>query len=369
MKILMLSTGMGLGGAETQIYSLSARMIELGHEVHIAWLTGQAGLALPQQAVTHPFNIHKTPLGLLLAIKKLNQLITEIEPDVVHAHMVHANLIARFSRLTSWPRKRRQMPKLICTAHSSNEGGKLLMLAYRCTDRLADLTTHVSEQAADAFVDAGAVTRDRIMVVPNGIDTARFRPDHQARISIRESLALTDKRVIMAVGRLEYPKNHASLIRAFVQIQPDYPDTHLVIVGDGSLRKKLESLVRSEQISQSVTFLGKRHDIPAILNAADIGVMSSRFEGFGLAIAEAMATEKLVVATNCGGAAKLLAGHGIVVPIENDQALARGLEEALEITPEARGKLGQTARELVLTGYSIDAMTQTWLRLYRYPNP
>jgi glycosyltransferase involved in cell wall biosynthesis len=364
----MLSTGMGLGGAETQICALTARLIDRGHEVHIAWLTGSAGLTLPRGAVSHAFKISKTPLGLVQAITKLSALIHQIEPDVMHAHMVHANLIARLTRLIARQKIRPHSPRLICTAHSSNEGGRLLMLAYRMTDTLTDLTTHVSEQAAEAFIDKGAVKKDRIRVVPNGIDTTRFRSDPSVGLSIRQELNLGDKTIIMALGRLEPPKNHASLIRAFAHLHPTRPETHLLLVGDGSLRSELEGLARAQQISTAVTFLGTRHDAPALLNAADVVAMPSRFEGFGLAIAEAMSTEKIVVSTNCGGAAKLLNGLGIVVPVEDDLALASGLVQALAFSPENRRKFGELARQRVLSEYAIDAVTDTWLQLYRNPS-
>jgi len=200
MKILMLATGMGLGGAETQICALSARLIDLGHEVHIAWLTGDAGLALPAKAITHPLNIYKTPIGFTRAITRLRKLTHTIEPDVIHAHMVHANLIARLTRLTNRHKNGLHQPRLICTAHSSHEGGRLLMLGYRFTDSLTDLTTHVSQQAANTFIDKGAIGKDRILVVPNGVDTDRFKPDNTAYRNVRQTLGLNKKVPLERIG-------------------------------------------------------------------------------------------------------------------------------------------------------------------------
>ena len=364
MRILFLATGMGLGGAETQICDLSARLIELGHEVHIAWLTGQPGLALPSRAKTHSLNIDKTLMGFVQAIVKIKNLYKTIEPDIVHSHMVHANLLARLSRLTNWPGRNWKYPRLICTAHSPNEGGRLLMWAYRVTDLLTDLTTHVSRQAADSFIAKGAVKSDRIIVVPNGVNTNQFHPDSKAGQTLRAELGLTHQTVIMAVGRLEPPKNHASLIRAFTQVHASQSNCRLVLVGDGSLRNELVELVANRRLTDAVSFLGIRHDVPALLNAADLFVMPSKFEGFGLAIAEAMATGKLVVATNCGEAAKLLDGHGIIVPIEDDQALISGLTQALSMSSEERHKLSQSARHQVVEKYSINTAAETWLKLY-----
>ena len=100
---------------------------------------------------------------------------TSRAPRVVHSHIVHANLLARAARLLS------RMPVLVCTAHSISEGSRLLELGYRLTDRLADLTTNVSQAGVDRYVRIGAAPAGRIRFVPNGLDLARFHPDEAAR--------------------------------------------------------------------------------------------------------------------------------------------------------------------------------------------
>lgn len=379
MKVLMLSTGMGLGGAETQICDLAKRMTALHHEVHVAWLTGEAGVVIPTGVTPHPFNIRKTPLGLIKAIIALKKLIKDLKPDVVHAHMVHANIVARLVRLI------KPMPKLICTAHSSNEGGRIRMLAYRFTDSLADMTTHVSQEATEIFIKKGASKTGRIVTVHNGVDTARFRPDSYVRLVTRKTLGLQNKIVVMMVGRLEHPKNHASLIRAFAQLSEFSPDLHLVLVGSGALENDLRSQVAIAEMNQKVTFLGARYDVPALFNAADIAVLSSRFEGFGLVVAEAMATEKLVVATECGGVAVLIKKFGIIVPPENDKALLNGLKGAVAMISPAMPQsekladknkthseasdqiqvMTQLARKHIVQNFSLDAIVDRWLQIYR----
>lgn len=365
MKILMLSTGMGLGGAETQICGVVQGLIARGHEVHVAWLTGQAGIKLPERAVTHPFGINKTPIGFIQAIFKLNRLINRIKPDVIHAHMVHANLIARLTKLTLLKQGRHNKPRLICTAHSSNEGGKLLMLGYRLTDKLTDITTHVSKEAATIFIQKQAVTPGRVLVVPNGIDTAHFAPNPIARKRIRDQLDLTDRPVIMIVGRLEWPKNHASLIEAFSRVSTQHPTAYLIVVGDGSLKGELEHMVLAKQLQNQIIFLGARTDIADLLNAADIVALSSRFEGFGLVVAEAMATQKIVVATECGAISDMLPNVGIMVPIESIAALTAGLQEAMAMPEKTRTELGVAARQVIIDHFSIDSTLNRWLSIYQ----
>lgn len=364
MKILFLVTGMGLGGAEVQICELAKRMTALGHEVHIAWMTGEAGIDLPEGVREHPFRVNKTPWGFVKAIWMLRKLVRQICPDVIHAHMVHANLLARIQRLMACTHT-----PLVCTAHSSNEGGRLRMLAYRLTDSLCDLTTNVSSHAVDAFVERGASVSDRIRVVHNGVDIERFSPDDLARQVVRKSLGLIDKVIILIVGRLEPPKNHASLLRAYAQIAHERPHVHLVIAGYGSLETELKTLVETLAVSDQVSFLGVRADTPALFNAADIVVVSSRFEGFGLVLVEGMACGKFIVTTDCGGIAAVLRDlgqeFGLVVPVEDDTALQVALQAAIETPHNVRMQAGEKARAHVVEHYSIDAITQQWLGIYR----
>lgn len=361
----MFSTGMGLGGAETQICQLTERLIERGHSVQIAWLTGKLDVNPPAQAATHPFNIDKTPLGFARAIAKLRKLILSYQPDVVHAHMVHANLIARLVRLILQISNRRKVPKLICTAHSTNEGGMLLMLAYRLTDRLTDITTHVSQRAAAVFVQKLACKRERIRAVYNGIDTDDFASNYETRKLTRAALKLEEKEVIMAVGRLEPEKNHTALIKVFVDSVKRHPNSHLVLVGHGSLRHSLEDFVSKHLIQDKVTFLGARRDIASLLNAADIVVLPSTYEGFGLVIAEAMSTEKVVIATRTGVVDELLSDVGLAVPVGSDTALKHALEMALRMPNATRRDLGKRARQRVIENFSMNAITDKWISIYQ----
>ena len=363
MKILFLVTGMGIGGAEVQISELAKRMKALGHEVHVAWMTGEAGIDLPDGVLGHPFRINKTPWGFIKAIWRLRKLVGQIRPDVIHAHMVHANLLARIHRLVS-----SASTPLVCTAHSSNEGGRLRMLAYRITDRLCDLTTNVSDHAVNTFINKGASVSGRIATIHNGVDIERHTPDSVSRQSMRSSLGLTDKFVILIIGRLEYPKNHALLLHAYARIANEHPSTHLVVVGCGSLESELKALVETLDVSDQVSFLGARIDTPALFNAADIVAVSSRFEGFGLVLAEGMACGKFIVTTDCGGIAEVIkdlgSQFGTVVPVEDVVALQTALGAAIEMPHNDRMQAGEKARAHVVKHYSIDSITKQWLGIY-----
>ncbi|MCU8088314.1 glycosyltransferase [Shewanella sp. SM21] len=359
MNIVLIITGLGMGGAERQVCDLAVQFAALGHQVLLISMTGET--------VNRPYtnlvevvalNMVKNPLGFIQAYWQARQLIKRFNPDVVHSHMVHANLFARLLRLSI------HLPKLISTAHSSNEGGVGRMLAYRLTDSLCDLSTNVSQEAVDIMVKRGAVTVKRIIAMHNGIDTARFVFNEQSRVRMRAELGLTNAPLLLAVGRLTEAKDYPNLLAAFSQLPEPYKDVQLAIIGVGEEQAKLNLMVSELGLTARVHFLGLRHDVHEWMSAADLFVLSSAWEGFGLVVAEAMACERVVIATDCGGVKEVVGDVGILVPARNSVALAGGLVQGLALTPEAASAQGRFARKRIVECYSLRAQTERWLGLY-----
>ncbi len=180
--------------------------------------------------------------------------------------------------------------------------------AYRLTDRLSRRTVAVSEAAAQRFMQLKAVPPRKCSVILNGIDVESFAPDANRRDSTRLKMEIATDRadfIWLAVGRLAPAKDYPNLLRAFAAVSAKRPDTRLWIAGDarGDERQPLEVLAKELGIEKAVRWLGLRRDMPALLDAADAFVLSSAWEGMPLAVGEAMAVEKPVVATNVGGVA------------------------------------------------------------------
>jgi len=362
MKILFVITGLGVGGAERQVLDLADRFCRQGKQVLVVYMTGEVRLRPSEAGVKITgLGIDKSPKGLVKAYSRLRQIIRTFKPDVVHSHMVHANLLSRLVRLTT------RIPRLVCTAHSTNEGGPLRMLAYRLTDRLADFSSNVSVEAVEAFEKKGAVPAGRMTAIANGIDTVRYQPDRAARNAARTAGGLSpDDKLILAVGRLAEPKDYPNLLGAFAQVAKADPRTKLWIAGGGDLLPELQELSVRLGISERTTFLGVRSDIPALFNAADVYVLSSAWEGLPLVVGEAMASEKVVVATDCGGVREFLGDCGFLVPNRNSEKLAAALSEALVLNDEQATTLGARARHRVVTQYSLDKIVETWANIYGF---
>ena len=358
LRILLLTTGLKLGGAEQQVAALARQFTALGQAVAVVSLTTGCEVALPGTATVVELGMRKTPMSMARALVQVHSFVHQWQPDVIHAHMVHANLLARVLACLT------RTPPLVCTAHSVREGGRLRMLAYRFTDRWTQLTTHVSPQGRLAMIAAGAVPATRIASVPNGTDTSRYRPDPMLRQTGRAELDLrNDMRLIINVGRLVKEKAQDVLIDAFAQLDAD-PDVRLLIVGDGPQRAALEQRISDYGLWERIILTGVRRDVPALLNAADLFVLSSNIEGMPLAVGEALACGLPIVATDAAGVAELLGECGEIVARGDATALAAAMRRALANGP-GDASIRSARRDRILKYFSLEAIARHWLDCYR----
>ncbi|YCO03452.1 glycosyltransferase [Vibrio sp. VNB-15] len=360
MKIILVITGLGMGGAEKQVCDLADTYSSLGHDVTILSMHGEPILK-PQSTSVDILSLRmkKSVPGVISAYLKTKKVLKGLEPDVVHSHMVHANIFMRLVRLTTF------IKRLICTAHSCNEGGKLRMLAYKMTQRQGDLLTNVSEEAVEAFVSKGASSPDRIIALHNGIDVNKYRFSEFSRTTYRREIGVNaDETLILAVGRLTEAKDYPNLLNAFSSLLLTERKVKLAIIGDGDKRQELKVLAEELGIEDKVNFIGLSHQVPQWMSAADIFVLSSAWEGFGLVVAEAMATERVAVATDSGGVGEVVSKYGFLVPPRDSHALSGALKQALAMSKDEKQRLGFQARLHVAKHYSLTAISNKWLSLY-----
>ena len=361
MKILYVITGLGQGGAERVVCDLADKMFEKGHDVKIAYLTGNV-LTKPIYSEIELIKINlNNVLSFPIAYLRLSNIIRNFIPDVIHSHMIHANILTRLIRLIT------PMKKLICTAHNSDEGGRTRMLTYRITHRLADLTTNVSHEAAKAFIVKKAVPDTDIITTYNGIDLAKFYYQVDARDIILNELKLSeDNCLILAVGRFNHQKDYPNLLHAFKILKNrGISKTKLVIAGDGELRNEIETKISELNLKHDVILLGRRHDIPTLMSAADLFVLPSAYEGFGLVVAEAMACETMVVATDCGGVAEVLNNDNFLIPPSNPEELAGKILYSLSLDKALKSEILLKNIHHVRNNFSLDEIVKKWIELYR----
>ncbi|EGZ1242809.1 glycosyltransferase, partial [Escherichia coli] len=232
------------------------------------------------------------------------------------------------------------------------------MFCYRLSDFLASITTNVSKEAVQEFIARKATPKNKIVEIPNFINTNKFDFDINVRKKTRDAFNLKDSTaVLLAVGRLVEAKDYPNLLNAINHLilskTSNCNDFILLIAGDGALRNKLLDLVCQLNLVDKVFFLGQRSDIKELMCAADLFVLSSEWEGFGLVVAEAMACERPVVATDSGGVKEVVGPHNDVIPVSNHILLAEKIAETLKIDDNARKIIGMKNREYIVSNFSI----------------
>jgi glycosyltransferase involved in cell wall biosynthesis len=360
MKILYVVTGLAQGGAERVVCDLADEMFKRGYEVKIVYLIGEV-LTQPAYKEIELISINLNNVKTLVpAYINLAKVIRKFKPDVVHSHMVHANILMRLVRITT------PINKLVCTAHSNNEGGTLRMLAYRATHHLANVTTHVSSMASQTFESLRAVPSKGIRTIYNGIDLKKFEYDSSARSEINLELSIDESyKLVLAVGRFNEAKDYPNLLASVFLLKKEvtYP-FQVLIAGDGELRTEIENLIKELNLTSEVILLGRRNDIPSLMSAADLFVLPSKYEGFGLVVAEAMACQCIVVATDCGGVAEVLSNSDFLVPPSDTVALKNKIKYALELENNKKKNIVNENIEYVRENFSLEKITKEWVALY-----
>ncbi|MEM2045969.1 MAG: glycosyltransferase [Candidatus Bathyarchaeia archaeon] len=367
-RCLFFVTGLDYGGAENQVKHLAIRLKKRGWDVGVVSLMNpRAYVEELQEAGVSIFSLHiKKKMLNPNMVLQLSYLIKKWRPHIVHSHMVHANILARLVRPLA------RVPVLICTAHSIDErgrkgSGRLRVLLYRWTDPLCDLTTQVSQAGLERYVRIRAVPPHKIRYIPNGVDTECFCPNPELRRRLREEMELGRAFVWLAVGRFGPQKDYPTMLRAFASVVGKYPETLLLIAGDGPLRPLMEKLADDLHVSARTKFLGIRRDIPELMNAADAYVLSSAWEGMPMVLLEAHASGLPVVATDVGGNREVVIDGvtGFLVPPKDPEALAQAMLRLIELPEEKRQRMTEAARRHILANFSLDRVVDQWEALYR----
>lgn len=289
----------------------------------------------------------------------LVRLLRRLKPRLLHAHLFHANLVARLVAPLAGS------PVVVSTHHVVERrplGPRFFL--DRATAPLDDRTVAVSQACARFARDVGGARPGRLVVIEDGIDLVPYRatgPEQAA--SVRAALDLAPGTLLVgAVGRLDPQKGHPELLRAWARVRVAFPEAVLLIAGEGPDHSALERLARELGIARSVRLLGFRGDVPALLAALDLFVMPSRWEGFGLALVEALASGKACVASSADSLPEVLGDAGVLVPPRDPQALAAAIGRLLADAGE-RARLGVLARARAEL-FSVERMVRRYEALY-----
>lgn len=239
-------------------------------------------------------------------------------------------------------------------------------LLYRLGARWVSGFVAVSGEVAPAIVQTIGPVQPKISVICNGVDVKRYTQPVD-RSAIRRRLDLpAEARLLIVVGTLKPQKGHRYLLDALPGVIAQYPDLHLLIVGDGELRAELEAQARTPGLDGHVHFLGNRGDVPALLAASDYFVLPSLWEGLPMALLEAMAGGLPVIATEVSGTRQVMipGESGLLVPPGDVDQLRAALLQ-LATNPEQARSMGAAARRRVIAAFSAQQQAAEHVALYR----
>lgn len=315
--------------------------------------------------------VHRVDLTRLVdpvALRRLAALVRARGPALVQSHGARSNFYARLAcRLAGGSVH-------IATVHNALRDYPVSAprrALYRALDRW---TVPLS---ARVVCVAGALAREygsRAVVIPNGVELERFDPARVGGAPGRERWGLGAAPVVGFIGRLTPQKDPETFLRALARLRPLVPGVRALVVGDGPLRGRLEAQAHALGLADVCRFTGAREDVPELLAAMDVFVLSSVSEGFPFAVLEAMAMGRAVVATAVSGVDELIEPgvSGLLVAPRDPAALAQAVAEVLR-APDRRAAFGRAARERVRARFSADRMVgeleTLWAALRDGPTP
>jgi len=352
------------GGAERLVTELLCTLDTRRFEPTLVLLFDRIGSELEARLDAHEVSIvplHKHRIGIdPLMFPAMARALRRIRPDIVHTHGYPLAYV-----LPAWLLLR--IPHGLHTVHTVAEKESRPRLGpplHRLAFRLGVHPVFISEAVRESFEAlyagrTGEVIRDGIRLEPfrhPAVDRASWRARHGYR---------DDDLLVVSVARVEDVKNPLGLIEAFGKLADANPRARLLLVGDGSVRPRVEERIAALGLSGKARLLGFRSDVPEILHACDVLVLNSRYEGLGLAVMEAMAAGLPVVATQVGGIPELVQPGvtGRLVAPADSAGLATALADLLA-DPDLRKRMGEAARRRA-DSFSIGEMTRRYEATYR----
>ena len=342
--VCQLLHSLGIGGAEVLAADLARGLADRYRFVFIC-LDSLGRLA--QQLRAEGFEVvclGRRPGIDLRCMVRLARCWRRYEVKLVHAHQYTPFFYAACAR--AW----RGRPPILFTEHGRwypDYPRRRRIVFNRLVLRGRDRVSAVGQAVREALVRNEGIPRHRIRVIYNGVDVERFTARPECRLSVRQRLGLRETDfVIVQVARLDYMKDHMTAIRTMARLVRQVPAAKLLLVGDGPKRALIRAEIQAQNLEASVCLLGQREDVPELLGAADVALLTSLSEGIPVTLIEAMAAQLPVVATRVGGVPEVvLEGQtGLLASAGDDAALADCLLR-LANQPELRRQFGQAGRQ------------------------
>ncbi len=341
MRVVHVHRIGGIGGSERHLLTLLPALAERGIEVAFVGLDNPAGAPEPfYRELSVPYLRLSGARDLMPTLPfRIRRAVRELGADLVHTHLVHADLYGAFSGLP-----------LVSTKHNDDpfRTGPFRFVERALTRRATRVIT-ISEALRRFTIDRVGLPEEKVVTVHYGLDAL---PEAWAE---NPDLGLPDDaRVLLCVGRLTPQKGIDIAVRALPAIRRRHPSVVLVVLGEGPLRPQLAG--------DGVYLPGRLGDVAALYRRAEVVVHPARWEGFGLALLEAMLAAKPVVATHVSAAPEILGDTGVLVQPDDPTALA----EAVSVVLDDPGSLGRRGLARAKSEFSVARMAERMVEIYVY---
>jgi len=368
IRVMQLINSFRRAGAEMVVFDLATRMDRETFEVFVCSIgrcsdemeDGIRRELLSKDIVT--LSLDKPPRrGRVRAMWKLYRFLSENRIDIVHTHCPSPDFYGKVGAFLA------RSPVVLSTIH--NVQG-YTALAERILGHLTSKYVAISGSVKRYAICDLLIPPAKVEVILNGIDLKGFSGialDREAKL-LELGIASTSK-IVCTVGRVTEQKGHVHMIEAAQDVLSEFPNAHFLIVGDDhadlQLSSRLKQRVRANDLQDSITFTGVRADVAEILSVIDVFVLPSLWEGLCMALLEAMACAKPVIATRCGGPEEVVANgeSGFLVPPGDAGVLGQRVKELLA-DPEGRRRLGMRAKATVKERFGVERMVREYEHLY-----
>lgn len=366
--VVHIITSLEDGGAEAVLYRLIRTATEFEHQVISLQGPGKYGPIMEKEGFKVYYLSLRSSLPSPFKLMRLVEMVRFARPDVVQTWMYHADLLGGYA---AWHAGVRNIVwglhhTTLDAQHTKWSTRQLLHINRRVSTWLPRSIITCSEKGGAIHRKIG-FPEEKMVVVHNGYDTSTFQPDEQARNAIRAEIGIAkDKLLLGCVARYDPQKDHHNLILGYRQVVEKRQDTHLLLIGSRLTEKntKINGLIADLGLSEQVTLLGSRTDIPALMNGIDIHVLASAFgEAFPNVLSEAMACGTPCVATDVGDSAKIVGQTGAIVPPQNPEALAEAiLGVALRLRDSS---IAEACRARIVENFSVEQMAANYGDVWR----
>jgi len=343
LNVLHLFGKMSRGGAELRTLDLMPELYRRGIVFNFCSLSGEKG-ELDEQIVKMGGRVYYCPIRPRIGFsKRFSQLLKSVHFDVVHGHIHYSTGPAlRIAHRCGVPGRIAHFRSVTDNQLQSPLRSIYRSYARRLCERHANAILSVSMAAMVSAWGEQWSQDPRAKVIYNGLNPARFREIPRDRRWLIEEIGLdTDSKIVLQVGNLHYAKGHDLSIAAMAELVKLEPRAHLVLAGEGVLRREIELDIQQRAIGSHVTLLGNRNDIPQLFRAADCAILPSRWEGLPGVALESIAAQTPMVAVDMPCVREISDLSGLIHPVKREPVLfAQTIQRVLNQGPgEGRAEL------------------------------